>query len=164
VILGCKLALPPMLRQGRGHMVNVASMAGVLPVPGLAVYCATKFAVVGLTQALREEYRDGGVRFSTILPSKVTTELASGSEAAARGVPTVAPQDVAQAVVEALEQDLREVTVPRYLGAAPALLGVAPHWLQRGFRRAFGDRRVLEKLARKARAAYEARIERLARS
>lgn len=163
VILGCKLALPGMVARGSGHIVNVASMAGVLPVPGLAVYCATKFAVVGLTQSLREEYRDSGVQFSTIMPAKVTTELASGTDAAARGVPTSSPEDVAAAVVEALTKQLTEVTVPRYLGAAPAVLGLAPHWLQRGFRRTFGDRRVLEKLDSKARTGYDQRIAALAR-
>lgn len=162
VILGCKLALPGMVARGEGHIVNVASMAGVLPLPGMAVYCATKFAVVGLTQALREEYRDSGVHFSTIMPAKVTTELAAGTEEAGRGVPTSSPEDVAAAVVGALKAQLNEVTVPRYLGAAPAVLGLAPQWLQRGFRRSFGDRRILEKLDHKARAAYEKRISSLA--
>jgi NAD(P)-dependent dehydrogenase (short-subunit alcohol dehydrogenase family) len=163
VILGCKLALPGMLSRGHGHIVNVASMAGVLPVPGLAVYCATKFAVLGLTQSLREEYRDSGVGFSTIMPSKVTTELAAGTDAAARGIPTVGPEDVAAAVVDALEQGLSEVTVPRYLGVTPALLGLAPHRVQRGVRRLFGDRRVLEKIDQGARASYNARIAGLTR-
>lgn len=163
VILGCKLALPGMLARHRGHIVNVASMAGVLPVPGLAVYCATKFAVVGLTQTLREEYRDSGVQFSTILPAKVTTELAAGTDGAGRGVPTVAPEDVAAAVVAALRQGLSEVAVPRYLNATPALLGLAPQWLQRGFRQVFGDRRVLEQIDAEARAGYNQRLAALSR-
>jgi NAD(P)-dependent dehydrogenase (short-subunit alcohol dehydrogenase family) len=162
VILGCKLALPGMLARGQGHIVNVASMAGVVPLPGMAVYCATKFAVVGLTQSLRAEYRDSGVLFSTIMPAKVTTELAAGTEEAGRGVPTSSPEDVAAAVVGALKAKLTEVTVPRYLGAVPTVLGLAPQWLQRGFRRSFGDRRILEKLDHKARAAYEKRISSLA--
>ena len=162
VIIGCKLALPGMIARGNGHIVNVASGAGVVPIPGLAVYCATKFAVVGLTQTLREEYRDSGVYFSTIMPAKVTTELASGTEVAGRGVPTSSPEDVAAAVVDALSKRLTEVMVPRYLGLAPMMLSLAPHWLQRGFRRGFGDRRILEKLDLTARAAYDQRIARLA--
>lgn len=162
VILGCKLALPGMVERGQGHIINVASMAGVLPVPGLAVYCATKFAVLGLTQSLREEYRDSGVQFSSILPAKVTTELASGTEVAGRGVPTSSPEEVAAAVIDAIRNRLAEVTVPRYLAAAPAVLGLAPQWLQRGFRRGFGDRRILEKLDLKGRAAYDQRIASLA--
>jgi len=164
VIHGCKAALPAMIARRAGHVVNVASMAGVLPVPGLAVYCATKFAVVGLTQSLREEYRDTGVRFSTIMPSKVTTELAAGTDAAGRGVPTVSPEDVAEAVADAVAGAGGEITVPRYLGVAPAALGLAPQWLQRGVRRGFGDRRILESLDHVARAAYEKRIASLASS
>lgn len=161
VIHGCKAALPAMLDRGEGHIINVASMAGVLPVPGLAVYCATKFAVLGLTKTLREEYRDSGVRFSTIMPSKVRTELAAGTDSAARGVPTVSPEQVADAVVAAVLHGHGEVTVPGYLGAAPALLSTAPQRLQRGFRRVFGDRRVLEALDQDARAGYNARIQQL---
>ncbi|MGJ8669295.1 MAG: SDR family oxidoreductase [Oceanococcus sp.] len=163
VILGCKLAIPSMLQRGQGHIVNLASMAGVLPLPGLAVYCATKFAVLGLTQSLREEYRDSGLRFSSILPAKVSTELASGTQQAGRGVPTSSADDVAAAILAAVTQDLAEVTVPRYLSAAPALLNLAPHVFQRGFRRLFDDRRILEKLDHQARAPYEQRLAKLSK-
>ena len=163
VIHGCKLALPGMVARRRGHVVNVASMAGRLAVPGLAVYCATKFAVVGLTETLREEYRDSGVAFTTLLPAKVTTELASGTESAARGVPTVSPEEVAEAVYDALIHRLPEVTLPRYLLALNPLQSATPHWLLRRVRRVFGDRRVLEKLDAGARANYQQRIGALAR-
>lgn len=160
VIHGCKVALPEMLARDQGHIVNVASMAGAVPIPGLAVYCATKFAVVGLTKTLREEYRDSGVVFSTIMPSKVTTELASGSDAAR--LPAVSPEAVALAVVDAVKHGRREVAVPRYLGVTPALMDMTPHWLQRGLRRAFDDRDGLRKMDLQARAAYTRRIESLA--
>ncbi|MDP2229136.1 MAG: SDR family oxidoreductase [Moraxellaceae bacterium] len=163
VIFGCKAALPAMLARRQGHVVNVASLAGKLAVPGLSVYCATKFAVVGLTDSLREEYRDSGVSFTTVMPAKVTTELASGTDRAGRGVPTASPEDVAAAVIDALLHQLPEVTVPRYLLGVPALQGVAPHWLLRGLRRTFGDRRVLEQIDHGARAGYEQRIAALAR-
>lgn len=162
VIHGCKEALPAMISRGRGHIVNVASMAGVLAVPGLAVYCATKFAVVGLTATLREEYRDSGVGFSTVMPAKVTTELAAGTDSAARGVPTASPEDVAEAIVAAATHGEAEVTVPRYLSTLAPLQGVAPGWLLRTLRRTLGDRRVLESIDRAARAGYEQRIASLA--
>lgn len=162
VIHGCKLALPGMAQRGHGHIVNVASMAGKLAVPGLAVYCATKFAVVGLTDSLREEYRDSGVDFTTVMPAKVTTELASGTDQAARGIPTASPEDVADAVLDALVQQLPEVTVPRYISPLAALQGISPHWLLRGLRRTLGDRRVLDAMDLEARAAYDRRIAALA--
>ena len=158
VIHGCKLALPGMLARGQGHVVNVASMAGKLAVPGLAVYCGTKFAVVGFTETLREEYRDSGVQFTTVMPAKVTTELASGTEQAGRGVPTASPEQVADAVFDALLERLPEVTVPRYLAAVAPLQGVAPSRLLRSVRRLFGDRRILEQIDERARAGYTQRI------
>lgn len=160
VIHGCKAALPAMLARGTGHIVNVASLAGVMPVPGLAVYCATKFAVLGLTQTLREEYRDSGVHFTTIMPSKVRTELASGSDAA-KGIPSVSPGHVARSVVDAIVHQRREVAVPSYLGATPAFLNLTPQWLMRRFRRAIDDRAGLEKIDHQKRASYTQRIESL---
>lgn len=163
VILGCKLAVPAMRANGGGHVVNVASLAGVLPLPGAAIYCASKFAVRGLTLALREEYRDSGVHFSAVLPSKITTELAAGTEQAGRGIPSASPQDVAEAVMDALSRQLPEVTVPRYLRGLPALWATLPHQAERVFRRAFGDRRMLDDLDLKARADYDQRMTRLTR-
>lgn len=158
VIFGCKAVMPKMLKRGRGHIVNVASMAGRIAVPGLAVYCATKYAVVGLTETLREEFRDSGIQFTTVMPSKVTTELASGTDEAGKGVPTASPEEVAVAVREAIEQRLQDVTVPRYLSSVSALQGISPRWLLRGLRRTLGDRRILEQVDHQARAGYTQRI------
>ena len=68
VIFGTKLALQRMLPRRTGHIINTASLAGELAVPGLATYCATKFAVIGFTEAARLEYRKSGVRLSTVRP------------------------------------------------------------------------------------------------
>lgn len=161
VIHGNKLALPAMLARGRGHIVNVASLAGRFAIPGAAVYCATKYGVVGFTDTLREEYRDSGVSFSTVLPSRVSTELVAGTTAGA-GLPTVTPEEVAAAIVEALEQDIADVIVPRFLAPMPALYGLAPRWLLRGVRQLIRDQRILDDLDRGARAGYESRISALA--
>lgn len=158
VILGCKTVMPSMITRGRGHIINIASMAGRIAVPGLAVYCATKYAVVGLTETLREEFRDSGIQFTMVMPSKVTTELASGTDEAGKGVPTASPEDVALAVRDAIEQQLTDVTVPRYLGPVSALQGITPRWVLRGLRRTLGDRRILEQVDHQARAGYTQRI------
>lgn len=162
VIHGCKAVVPLMVAQGSGQVINVASMAGVLPIPGLAVYCATKFAVLGLTQSLREEYRDSGVGFSSIMPAKVTTELASGSDAA-KGVPTSRPEDVAKAIVSAAIHNHADVTVPKYIGIVRPLFGATPLTVERLLRKAFGDRKVLQDLDAEARSGYNARINELAK-
>ncbi len=78
LVHGLRSVLPGMIARGRGHVVNVASMAGKIPLPGMAVYNASKFAAVGLTAAVRREYAATGVSVSAVLPSAVRTELASG--------------------------------------------------------------------------------------
>ena len=95
--------LPEMLRRGRGHIVNIASAAGQVGVPFAAVYSATKFAVVGLTEAMAMEYRDSGVHFSVVCPSAVQTELVAGTEHA-KWPPVATPEHVAAGVIRAVER------------------------------------------------------------
>ena len=75
---GMQLVMPHMIERGHGHVVNVASLAGKMAIPGMAVYNASKFAAVGLTAAVRAEYAHTGVSVSAILPSAVRTRLTSG--------------------------------------------------------------------------------------
>jgi short-subunit dehydrogenase len=79
-------------------MTIAVSRAGKLVVPGLAVYNASKFAAVGLSAAVREEYRDSGASVTAVLPCAVRTRLASGVPLG-HGLPTVDPEDVARAIV-----------------------------------------------------------------
>ncbi|AXI04155.1 SDR family oxidoreductase [Aquirhabdus parva] len=162
VFYGTQLALPGMLTRHRGHIVNIASLAGRFAIPGAAVYTGTKFAVVGMTEAVAAENRGSGVNFTIIMPSKVTTELASGTDDAGRGIPAVSPQEVAQAVVNAVRHPRLMVAVPDYLQTAHALYGLVPSWLQERGRRILGDNRILTNLDHKAHAGYEQRIAKLA--
>ncbi len=75
VIHGVHAAYPVMLAQRSGHIVNTASLAGLVPGPMLAPYAAAKHAVVGLTLSLRAESAGRGVRFSAICPGFVDTPL-----------------------------------------------------------------------------------------
>jgi NAD(P)-dependent dehydrogenase (short-subunit alcohol dehydrogenase family) len=75
VIHGVVATYPHMVRQGFGHIVNTASLAGLGGVPLLAPYSATKHAVVGLSTSLRHEARARGVRVSVICPAAVETPL-----------------------------------------------------------------------------------------
>lgn len=160
VMIGMKLALPAMLARGNGHIVNVASLAGRFPIPGAAVYSASKFAVVGLTESVREEYRGRGVEFTLVLPSRVSTDLVAGT-AGGMGLPTATPDQVAEIVLTALLQKLPVVTAPRYLEQTPALYGLAPRWLQRGIRKLIRDDRILTQLDHQARAGYVERLDKL---
>jgi NAD(P)-dependent dehydrogenase (short-subunit alcohol dehydrogenase family) len=76
VIYGCQAAYPLMKDQGGGHIVNMASLAGIIPAPGwLAPYATTKFAVVGLSLALRAAGEDAGVRVSVVCPGWIDTPI-----------------------------------------------------------------------------------------
>lgn len=75
VIHGVHAAYPIMLRQGNGHIVNTASLAGLVPGPGLTPYDAVKHAVVGLSLSLRAEAAGRGVRVSAICPGFIDTPL-----------------------------------------------------------------------------------------
>lgn len=156
VIHGMKLVLPAMKARGQGHIVNVASIAGRIPIPGASVYCATKFAVIGLTESVRQEVRGSGIDVTLVLPSRVSTELSSGTGSG--GIPTASPEEVADAVLHALQHRLPEVTAPRYLQPFTRAVQVLPRWLDNNVRKWVKDDRILTGLDRTARAAYEQRL------
>ena len=78
LILVTKHALP-LLKASRGHVINLASIAGTEPTPGLAVYGATKAAVLALTRSLNAEVEADGVRATALAPAFVDTPMASWS-------------------------------------------------------------------------------------
>lgn len=75
VIHGVRAAYPIMVEQGSGHIVNTASLAGLIASPGLVAYAATKHAVVGLSRSLRIEAARYGVRVSAVCPGFVRTSI-----------------------------------------------------------------------------------------
>lgn len=76
VVHGVHAAYPIMIQQGTGHIVNTASAAGLLPIPGAVAYATSKHAVVGLSTSLRSEARSYGVKVSVLCPSFVRTAIA----------------------------------------------------------------------------------------
>ena len=78
VIYGVQAAYPVMHNQGFGHIVNIASMAGLVSNGGMAAYCATKHGVVGLSKSLRAEAKQYGVRVSVVCPGVIRTDIMSG--------------------------------------------------------------------------------------
>lgn len=114
VIFGMKLALQRMVPRNRGHIVNVSSQAGKYGAPGGATYSATKHAVVGLTEAVRGELHlmKAEIDLSYVMPFAVSTELGSGL-GQARGMPSLRPEEVADAILDALRRRVVEVWVPK---------------------------------------------------
>ena len=110
-------ALPGMQERGRGHVVNMASLAGKASVPYLASYCATKHGVVGFTHALRHEYGSEPVSFSAICPGFISQVGMYGRWEEQVGDPpglgTLPPERVGEAVVRAIAKNLPEVIVAK---------------------------------------------------
>ena len=157
VMLGSKLALKRFLPRGHGHLINIASAAGKAGFPGGATYCASKHAVVGLSEAIRAEVRDRGIGVSVIMPIVVHTELGSGLPET-RGLKAVEPEDVAHAIVEALQRNRYEVFVPRSLASILRPKGILPIRVVDAIGRLLKSDQVLMQPNRERRAAYEARV------
>jgi NAD(P)-dependent dehydrogenase (short-subunit alcohol dehydrogenase family) len=161
VIAGNREAMRRMVPRGRGHIVNIASIAGRNGFPHLATYCATKHGVVGLSEALRAELRGTGVEITVVMPALVNTELTSGVPAA-RGVKTIEPEEVAAEVVAALRVPRFDVFVPKLTGRLVKLGAMLPRRVREPIARATGGDDALRHADPNARAAYEARAARSA--
>lgn len=110
-VLGCKYALRSMSERRTGHIINLISTAGLTGVPTESVYCGTKFAVRGFTQALQEEAAAYNVRVSAIFPGGVNTafwDIAREQKSPVEKY--LSPDDVAKAIVSVIEMDDNCVT------------------------------------------------------
>ncbi|EFV13912.1 SDR family oxidoreductase [Segniliparus rugosus] len=161
VLAGMRAVLPDMLARGRGHIVNVASLAGVVPIPGMTTYNASKFGAVGASLAARAEYRGSGVTISAVLPSAVNTELASGADMPGGSLLKVQPEDVAEAIVGTLRTRRARTSVPGWLLFPASLLTLLPEPLVNFGRRVINDRRALN-TDPVGRRAYQDRLDRQA--
>jgi len=155
VLTGCRLILPRFAARNRGHVVNVASMLGKIGPAGGATYCATKHAVVGMTESLRGEYIDTPIDVSVVMPGIVHTDLGAGL-AKPRGGFSVEPEDVAGAIVDALRTGRVDVYVPRTLAPIISLGSALPRRAREAVARALKADRVLSGANAEERAAYEA--------
>ena len=130
-LLLMRLVLPAMVERGKGHVVNIASMAGKIPIPYDSVYSATKFGLIGASHAVRSELRGTGVGISVICPGFIEDAgmYADAVEETGVAAPAIAgtskPEQVAKAVVRAAKHNVAEVIVTpitgRPLAAAAAI-------------------------------------------
>lgn len=129
-----RLCLPHMLRQNRGHIVNVNSPAAFGGWPGAAAYTAARCALYGFTTALRHDLRKTGVKVSSIVPGKVSdSEYFKKNEGVVERIPKIAvviPEvtsaQVAAKIVSAVEREKREVVMPLMLNVILAMHWIAP--------------------------------------
>ena len=157
VIIGSKLAIQRFMARGQGHLVNIASVAGKAGVAHVVTYSATKHAVVGLSESLRQELIGSGIEVTVVMPVGVKTELYSGLQDL-RGMRTPEPEDVAAAIVEALQTGRFEVYVPRRMKALIRLTALVPRRMSEAIGHALGGNETITKPDHAARAAYEARM------
>lgn len=122
VVYGTEAAYAQMRKQGRGHIINTSSSAGVMPVVRSAAYAATKHAVVGLSTSLRAEAAGHGVNVSVVIPGLVDTNIFSAATnlasydygAAVERVPMkkVTPQQAADAMLRGVARNDAFIVFP----------------------------------------------------
>jgi NADP-dependent 3-hydroxy acid dehydrogenase YdfG len=124
VVLGTKLFLPMMLERGRGHIVNIASLAGRFATPGAAVYGATKHAVVAFSEALYHELGPRGILVTSVNPGFSPTE---GFPETGPSFVRLDPDDVAKLIVDVVRKGTApEISIPRSLAALQAFRVLTP--------------------------------------
>ena len=139
VMLGTHAAAKVMVEQGAGHIINVASFAALGPVPGITIYCGSKYAVRGFSLAVAQELRPHGVSVTVVSPESVLTPMlemeshydTSAMAFAARRLLSV--DEVAELILgRVLDRRPLEARLPRVRGMLARLLDVFPRttaWL-----------------------------------
>lgn len=159
VLTGCRLVLPEMVKRRGGHIVNIASLAGMVAVPGQVVYAGTKFAVVGLSTALADEFAPQGVKVSVVLPTFTNTELIAGTHTSSSQKP-VQPEDIAAGVLKVLDKpSITHLSVPAALRPISAVTQLLPPRARRWLSHKMGNDTVFLNLDTAARAGYEQRAQ-----
>jgi 3-oxoacyl-[acyl-carrier protein] reductase len=131
-VYGTQVFLPYFRQRQRGHFIHIASLGGIVPLPGEAVYSATKFAVRGFCLALALELQNTPIKVSVVCPDSVETPqlraeaLHGGSSLSFTGS-LLQPADVAQAIVKTILHPKREVLVPAFRGWLTKLGNFSPN-------------------------------------
>ena len=122
VIYGTKLAYAQMVKQGFGHIVNISSSGGAMPVPNQAMYSGLKHAVLGFSHSLREEAENYGVKVSVVLPGMVKSDMWESAvnvkdynlkeSMEQTGLKPVSADDAAQAILEGINANRRSIIFP----------------------------------------------------
>jgi NAD(P)-dependent dehydrogenase (short-subunit alcohol dehydrogenase family) len=153
VINGVAAAYPLMVRQRHGHIVNVASAAGLIPLAGEISYVTSKYAVVGLSHTLRAEAADLGVKVSVVCPGKIETPIYDTSrvvnfdkEAILALWPAgISPERCAEIILRGVERNKATIVVTRFAKILWALQRLSPTamiWATRGYTRKMRKHRI----------------------
>jgi NADP-dependent 3-hydroxy acid dehydrogenase YdfG len=105
IFLASRFVLRSMIERKTGHIINIASIAGKFGSANRAVYCASKFGVVGFTESLAEEVRQYGIRVSVICPGSTDTRFSSRETSGKSRERMLRPEDIARAVGTIVTQE-----------------------------------------------------------
>lgn len=126
----CKAFLPAMVEQNHGHVVNIASSAGLLGVNGLCDYCASKFGAVGFDESLRFEMEmqgKDGVHTTVVCPFYISTGMFAGCKTRVPWLlPILKPDFAANRIVDAVLCNQKMIILPRSLYFFMGLKGIIP--------------------------------------
>lgn len=145
-LVGIGRVLPSMLARGQGTIVNVASMAGLVPTPGMAHYNAAKAGLGAASESLRVELRGTGVNVLTVYPGPVTTAMEQAARAAyvdsagVRNVPTGDAVVLARKIHRGVERGAGRIVYPGVYGLA-RYARVMSQWVVDRFTPALADGR-----------------------
>lgn len=120
-----------MLEEKKGHIINIASMAGKMATPKSAVYSATKYAVLGFSNALRLELKPSNIHVTTVNPGPIRTEFFDKADPSGDYLATVDafvldPQKLAATIVRSMERPVREINRPRIMEVAARFYTLFP--------------------------------------
>jgi NAD(P)-dependent dehydrogenase (short-subunit alcohol dehydrogenase family) len=104
-VWGAKYAVPHMLEQGSGYLLNTASAAGLLVIFDTVGYTVTKHAAIGFTEWLAATYDDQGIRVSVLVPAAVKTPILAGKEDTPEGQDAITTEELADIVMEGLADE-----------------------------------------------------------
>ncbi|MFQ5439961.1 MAG: SDR family oxidoreductase [Nitrosopumilaceae archaeon] len=125
-----KIFLPRMIKKKSGHIVNVASVAASMGLPGIASYCASKFAMLGFSEGLKHELKETGVDVTVVSPIMVRTNFFNHSsfENMPKYSPTsISSETVAKAILKASNSSKLEIIVPSVVRIAVWLKSTFPY-------------------------------------
>ena len=150
-----RLALPYLRDAGGGAVINVGSLAGRTPVPGSAVYSASKSGLRAFTHALAEELRGQGIKVALVAPGPIDTGFIMADIDRVSDMtfsqPMSTAEDVAQAILDLCGNRVREQAMPRLSGVLTTVAYVAP-WLGRALKP------MLERRGRRTKRALKAKL------
>ncbi|MDT2757806.1 SDR family oxidoreductase [Enterococcus asini] len=131
MVLTQQIAIQMLEDKRYGHIINIASMAGKMASPKSTVYSATKFAVLGFSNALRLELKPANIKVTTVNPGPIATEFfdkadPSGNYLKALGNHVIDPEKLAKTIVKSMSHPVREINRPGYMEVAARFYSLFP--------------------------------------